>query len=77
MVTTASPIHTSANTPEKTTVFWSPEVGIDNSRLRSRQNIRGPLREYLADAFITSDQTAQDRGTHQRSQSRNPSLIPP
>lgn len=43
IVTTASPIHTMAKTPEKTAVFWSLDEGIDSSKLRSRQNINGPL----------------------------------
>lgn len=42
-VTTASPIHTRANTPEKTTVFCSDEAVIERSRLSNRQKIRGPL----------------------------------
>ena len=43
IVTTASPIHTIAKTPEKTAVFWSLDEGIDSNKLRSRQNINGPL----------------------------------
>ena len=43
MVTTASPIHTKAKTPEKTIVFCLPDAVIDSSKLKRRQNINGPL----------------------------------
>lgn len=43
VVTTASPIQTSAKTPEKTAVFCLLDAVIDRSKLRSRQNINGPL----------------------------------
>lgn len=43
VVTTASPIHTKAKTPEKTAVFCLLDAVIDSSKLRSRQNINGPL----------------------------------
>ena len=42
-VTTASPIHTIQNTPEKTKLFWSPDALMDKNMLRSKQNISGPL----------------------------------
>lgn len=43
VVTTASPIQTSAKTPEKTAVFCELDAVIESSKLRSRQNINGPL----------------------------------
>ena len=48
VVTTASPIQTSAKTPEKTAVFCVPDAVIESSKLRSRQNINGPLYALLA-----------------------------
>ena len=55
-VTTASPIHTSANTPEKTTIFCSDEAVIERSRLSDRQKIRGPLDTYQhCDSYRTQD----------------------
>ena len=42
-VTTASPIHTIVNTPEKTSDDCSPLARIDRNILRSKQKISGPL----------------------------------
>ena len=42
-VTTNVPFQTRAKTPEKTTSFWLEEAVIDNSRLKSKENTRGPL----------------------------------
>ena len=47
IVTTASPIQTRAKTPEKTMVFCSLDAVMESRRLRSKQNIRGPLRVSL------------------------------
>lgn len=47
VVTTASPIQTSAKTPEKTAVFCLLDAVNDSSKLRSRQNINGPLYAWL------------------------------
>jgi hypothetical protein len=57
IVTTASPIQTRAKTPEKTTVFWSPDVGIDSSKLRSKQNISGPLHGLSAVVSLVAADT--------------------
>jgi len=46
IVTTASPIQTRAKTPEKTAVFCAPDAVKDSSRLKSRQNMRGPLAQH-------------------------------
>lgn len=43
MVTTASPIHTIAKTPEKTRLFCSPDAVIDRSKLNNKQKMSGPL----------------------------------
>ena len=43
IVTTISPIHTRAKTPENTVVFCSLDTVIDSSKLSNRQKMRGPL----------------------------------
>ena len=68
IVTTASPIHISAKTPEKTEVFCVADAVMDRSRLRSRQNMSGPLddtSQYSAHqrttgAFFTKDPNLVD-----------------
>lgn len=77
VVTTASPIQTSANTPEKTAVFCLPDAVIDSSKLSSRQNINGPL--YMRSGGFNQPAAGMSLQTpaYQRSQSLKPSDMPP
>lgn len=63
VVTTASPIQTSAKTPEKTVVFCLLDAVIDRSKLRSRQNINGPLCALDQDLSLRNLQELRGSGS--------------
>lgn len=77
VVTTASPIQTSAKTPEKTVVFCLLDAVIDSSKLRSRQKINGPLYARLGRFAQLGARIFLRIRVYQRSQSLKPSDMPP
>lgn len=57
VVTTASPIQTNANTPENTPTFCSLDLVTDNSKLRRRQKISGPLNKGQPVSSLADERT--------------------